>query len=1104
MFRRSLALICLTILPFAARAQVHTTDSILPSARDAHRGIAPAAHARAGATDESQDALLVERYVTTVRFQNDGTGERDLSVLMRIQTEAGVRQLHALAFGYDAASEQMALGYLRIRKRDGSVVNVPASAATGAAAPAGNNSTGDTKSAPKNNAPAYSGAKQFHIALPALAIGDTLEYEIITRIVKPWAPGEFWFQHNFLSGVSARDERLEISVPENRAVIVRSPRFGYNKVIAGGRTIYLWKRGDVHPSEPTDSERNPSTGEQHPPDVEITSFANWAAVASWYASLERGRTQPDAAIRALVATLTRGAATNLAKIQALYDYVSKSVRYVGIPFGEDGYRPRSAADIFSSGYADAKDEQVLLAAMLQADGFRADAALIPYTRKLERGVPSPAQFQHVLTVVPLEEHARAEGEPQETAIWMDSTVGLAPFQLLPAPLRGKSALLVPADGEGRIVETPADPRFRSVQQVNIDGSVSPLGMLTARAQYSLLGDTELALRLAFQNTPQSQWNDLGETILAYDGIRGRVTSVAPSNLPDFEQPFVFDIAFNESNFLEWSAPSNTTAMPLLAIGLPSAPQKRGQPVELGSPLTVKVQLRLNLPDDFAAQPPVGTTVSRDFADFQSSYHFADHVFTAERSINFKMDQLPPARLGDYDAFSRAVTLDQHQPLAIDYTGSGKPSIPDSVAPDQLFAAGRASLNAGHPESAIPLFERLVQIDPKHDQAWDDLGLAYLQLGQNSEAAASFRKQLAVNPADEHAGNYLGIALERQQDFDGALAAFRKQTVDHPLDPVAHAALGELLVARHKYDAAVPELEKGAVLAPKNPQIEIALGRAYLNLDKMPEAANAFDHAARLSPTPPVLNEIAYELASRKMALDKAQEFAEAAISGAADKLRGIDLASVNAAQLAESAHIGAYWDTLGWVYFQQGDVRKAESYIRASWLLNFDGESGDHLAQIYEKLGEKDRAIHMCALALATQNPLPDTRARLTLLLGSNSQIDALVAQAKPELARLQTLPAGKFDGHQRGDEDVRADFLVLLSPGEKQPHVDSVRFVSGDQSLGGLADRLRSLDYGKIFPDTPGATPVQLLRRGILECSSKSAACVFKLDDTESANSAN
>jgi hypothetical protein len=57
-------------------------------------------------------------------------------------------------------------------------------------------------------APVYTDYKEKHITVPALHTGDTLEYEIVTRLVTPLAPNEFWYEHNFLEGAIVLEERL--------------------------------------------------------------------------------------------------------------------------------------------------------------------------------------------------------------------------------------------------------------------------------------------------------------------------------------------------------------------------------------------------------------------------------------------------------------------------------------------------------------------------------------------------------------------------------------------------------------------------------------------------------------------------------------------------------------------------------------------------------------------------------------------------------------------------------------------------------------------------------------------------------------------------------
>ncbi|HEX4076297.1 MAG TPA: DUF3857 domain-containing protein [Candidatus Acidoferrales bacterium] len=1067
---RWIAILCLLTLPILAGAQDNSTAPATPQ-----NPAASAPVAKQSAPDYSQEPIVVEQYTTSVRFENDGTGERDVTARIRVQSDAGVRLLGQLPFGYSSANEQMDVRYVRVRKPDGSVVTAAPSAVT------------DMTAAVAREAPVYTDLKEKHITVPDLAPGVTLEYEIDTHLVKPLAPGEFWFDHNFIRSSIVLDDRLEINVPEGRKIdLESSPSMPYETSSKNRRTIYTWKRTNL--TLPSDNDAQKSDSDKLP-DVQLTTFKNWEAVGRWYAALEQGRTDPSPEIRAKTAALIEGRTTELEKIQALYEYVSKSIRYVSLSFGVGRYQPHTAAEVFANQYGDCKDKHTLLASMLQAAGIPSNAVLISYEHKLDPSMPSPAQFNHMITAVPI----------GKELIWMDATAEVAPFRLLASPLRNKLALVVPADGDAKVIETPADPPFLSTQHVEIDASVSDLGKLTGQVHYTVRGDNELVLRLAFRRTPETKWKDLGQTILTLDQIHGQVTAVKPSDPTATLNPFQLEIDFEQPNYIDWSSKEAKAALPLLSVSMPDPPDDNDKPIELGSPLNITLKLKLQLPPTFTAQAPVASSVPRDYADFSSSYQFADHTLTAERTVNFKMRELPAARTSDYRAFVRAVNNDEHQMLVVANATPGAPEIPGTAKPDDLFDAALAALNSGNMRAAIPLFQRVIALDPKHKQVWNDLGVAYLRDGSNDEAVAAFRKQLEIDPYDEHANNYLGLALQAQQKYPEAIAAFRAQVANNPLDLVAHAALGAILLQQHLYPDAVPELEKAAILAPDNAQLQVSLGQAYVGSGQKDKGLAAFEKAISLAQTPLIWNDIAYDLADNKIELDKAQQYAESAISSTEADLRNIDLLHLTIDQMNQVASIGACWDTLGWVYFAKGDLQQAERYVSAAWRIDQHGEVGDHLARIYEKLGEKDKAEHMFALALAAPHSVPETRARLMLLLGGNSGMDDLVKKAAPELSSMRSI---ELKGPLK--EDASADFMILLSPAGSDGasvKVEGSKFVSGSESLRPFADKLMSLDYGEVFPD---ASPAKIVRRGTVSCSAKSGDCVLKLLVPEDVHSIN
>jgi tetratricopeptide (TPR) repeat protein len=1030
----------------------------------------------------AEEPFVLEQFHTRIQFENDGTGLRELRVRIRVESVAGVQQLGQLAFGYNSANERLEINSVEVRRADGSMTSVPANAVEDMNAPVA------------RDAPIYTDYRQKHVTVPALRPGETLTYHVTTRIHTPLAPGHFWLEHDFLKDAIVLDEQLEVDVPRSRAVKLKTrpgaePAF----VEQGDRRLYRWKQANLE-RETADGAKSKKKARKagEAPAIQLTTFESWEEVGRWYEPLERQRATPSDPIRAKAQELVRGRSTDVEKIRALYDYVAKNVRYVSLSFGIGRYQPHAAGEVLTNQYGDCKDKHTLLESLVEAAGLRAYPVLISSARKMDPDVPSPAQFDHMITAIPL----------GQDWIWLDSTTEVAPFRMLTANLRHKQALLIPmgkvpgaTGAPARLAETPNDLPFPATQRVEVAGQLSELGKLTAHVRYILRGDTELLLHLAFRRTPQNQWKQLGQLLSINDGFRGEVGEVKVSDLAATEEPFQIEYKIAQPNYLDWSSKKSQFALPLPAFGLPEASED-SEDVELGTPLEIAARVELELPAKYAARAPVSVAVMRDYAEYRSTYKVEGNRVLAERYLRFRLRELPAARASDYLAFARAVRADEGQSIAIEATTAGAPTIPETAKTDELYEAGIAALRNGHIPTAVELLERVVNSEPKRKRVWNELGSAYSLQGKLDKAVEAFRKQIELNPYDEQAHLLLGISLGQQGKYAEAVEPLKQQLELNPLDLRARAALGSIYLEQRKYAEALPEFEKAVALAPNQSAMHVGLGQAYLNLGKSEQALAELDKAVELEPTPNVWNNVAYQLSLRSVHLDRAQQYAESAVAATAAALRNVVLERLNPNDLRLVSGLAAFWDTLGWVHFQKGELDPAEKYIRAAWVLDQHGEVGDHLAQIYEKRGRKQDALETYAQALASTRRVPESRTRLAVLAGGENKIEPHLRGAGEKLSEQRTVKLGKLL-----KESAHAEFFVLLSFTPDGARVEEVRFVSGSDKLRPLAEALRSARYPVLFPDD---TPTKLVRRGILSCSAATGECVFVLLLPDLVNSVN
>jgi tetratricopeptide (TPR) repeat protein len=1006
----------------------------------------------------SNNPLTIELDSLKVRFENDGTGTRQLDVRVKAGTEEGVSELKTLAFDYDSANEKIALGFCRVTKPNGSILEAKPDSVVDGPAPAA------------KAAPMFSELREAHVTPPPIAPGDTLSYEVTITTVKPPAPREFWFSHSFLTARTAADEELEINVPADRTIHVQTaPQFPPKISTAGDRRIYFWQRSNAAPSQ-SGSETS------KPRDVVLTTFANWDTLGRWFTTMEHTSATATDALAAKSKELTAQQTTDAGKMEVLYEFVTKRIHITRIPPEQANFQFHEAAKVLAAGYGDELDKCNLLAAMLGAAGFVANVVLVPTGEKFDPDLPWPGAVAHAVV---------AATSGKET-FWMDPSADTLPFRLLLPNSRGKTALVLSSSAP-HFVETPLDPPFQSMQDVEITGNVTSLGKLTAHVRYVLRGDNEFALRSAFEGTPQSQWNAVAQTMASLDGLHGTVANAKPSDPTATRDPFTLDFVLVSPNFLDWSQQRVSIPVLLPALGLPDVQTDSTKPVRLGSPLDVSAKLTLTVPVNDSAHVPVGAALKRDYAEYHSDYTSQEHTVTAQRTLRFISRELPPSRREDYQAFAAAVQADQSQGLVVENI---IPGVPVEATAPELMQAGASEIQDKHFANALLLFQRVAELHPQEPNLWLDMGTAQLELGKYDDAIASFRKHLEANPKDESVNTLLGVAFYDEKNYSQAEAAFQKQIEVKPLDQNAYTYLGAVYLDEKQFDKARSELEKAAVLSPDSVAVQIRLGEAYLELRNKNAALAAFEKAATLSPSALVANDIAYTLAEHKTALDRAKEYADAAVDQTANSLSQIDLRHVTSNDFVAMSTLPAFWDTLGWVHFQHGEITEAEPLIQAAWRLNQTGDTGDHLGQLYEARGEKALAIRVYEESLAAGNAPDSTRERLGKLLGatagSAAAIDAAVKRASAEFVRERTVSLGT------APITGKAEFVVLIERAQNGAVARDARFLSGDDKLASLTQRFTAAQFPPILPR---GTTARVILRGAVTCSAKSSKCEFVYD---------
>lgn len=482
------------------------------------QNVYPQAGALVLLADESIEILANDTQVSTEHY------------LIKVLNERG-KKFAEVDIDYDSTFEKVELDFARTIKPDGEVAVV------------GKKHIRDVSR--YLNFPLYSNARALIISMPEVTVGATIEYKLkITR-------SQLVDKKEFYTGYFLQNEEpvilanFSVASPQERDLKLKfiNPQYNYFSAklepqITEDTTkkIYRWQFKDVpqiiiEPSMPPVSEINTT--------ILLSTFKSWDVIYKWWWNLAKDKIVTNDKMKELVKSLTQNLNTSKEKASAIYNWAIQNIRYVAIEYGQAGFEPHKATDIFANKYGDCKDQAILLISLLKQAGLQAYPVLIGTKDnfKLQEDFPT-LLFNHAIAAVKI----------GEELIFLDATAETASFGDLPVDDQGRKVLVF-FDDRAEIALTPDfNPEHNRVV-TETDFRIKEDETVLAERSVSTQGFYDQAQRYHLRYT---------QPIIVEEDLKEKVHSIVPGgkllnykieNLADMDKPIKLVYSFSGPEFL---------------------------------------------------------------------------------------------------------------------------------------------------------------------------------------------------------------------------------------------------------------------------------------------------------------------------------------------------------------------------------------------------------------------------------------------------------------------------------------------------------------------------------------------------------------------------
>ncbi len=376
------------------------------------------------------------------------------------------------------------------------------------------------------------------------------------------------------------------------------------------------------------------------------SMQDWEAYGKFMYELNRNHNNLSPEMKAKVKTMTEGVETDAEKIDILYKYVQKNMRYVSVQLGIGGWRAFDAEYVEKNKYGDCKALTWFMNSMLEEAGIESYPALVrageeycAYSHPQDFSYPS---FNHVILNIPSEE------------MWLECTDNLFPTGYQSDFTDDRTVLLIKEEG-GMLTRTPKIPIEENFEKTISEVNLLKTGAAIVSAEMIYSGPKHETIRRMGANYSKEE---IEKWVLKSSSLPSFSIMELKTELAETDPEAILKY---EVEVRKYASKAGTRLfLPINCINtfenpLPNT-KERNLPIHIKRGYLEEDQLTLNLPKGFHVEsiPNETLTIESEYGTYMMNVEKEAEKLTYKRKLKIFPVELPAEQYNELRDFYKKV------------------------------------------------------------------------------------------------------------------------------------------------------------------------------------------------------------------------------------------------------------------------------------------------------------------------------------------------------------------------------------------------------------------------------------------------------------------